>query len=130
MLNTCFDFSQEIIERRKKVTAKLNKPQVKTAFDPNTNQIVDIDSINASATSSAKKSPSRKKKSIRKSRWSSGILKPKPKPKPKEDAETATSDKEKEKDTSAVGNEMEQDNAEDSDFDGEVTLNETKEIKV
>ena len=84
----------------------------------------DLASLNAEA-SSAKKSPTRKKKSTRRSRWSLGTIpKPKPKPKPKEDSPTS------EKDTSAIANDMEQDNADDSDFDGEVTLNETKELKV
>ena len=90
---------QEIIERRKKLTKKLSKPEENLAFDPNTNKIVpiktDLASLNSASTStSAKKSPIRKKR-VRKSRWSSGfIAKPKAKPKPKE----KDSDEEKEED--------------------------------
>ena len=36
----------------------------------------------------------------------------------------------KDKDTSVNANDLEQDNAEDSDFDGEVSLNETMGLKV
>ena len=76
------------------------------------------------ASTSTKKSPNRKR--VRRSAWSSGIIrKPKAKPKPKEDEE----DKE-EKEDAKEGNEMEQDNAEDSDFDGEVSLNDTNNLKV
>ena len=57
------------------------------------------------ASTSTKKSPNRKR--VRRSAWSSGIIrKPKAKPKPKEDEE----DKE-EKEDAKEGNEMEQDNA-------------------
>merc|ERR1712110_749956 len=114
------DNCKEIIDRRKKLTETLHKPEERTAFDPNTNQIVqiktDLASLNSPSTS-AKKSPIRKK--VRKSRWSTGIIpKPKkPKPKPEDD----TPDK---------GNEMEEDNAEDSDFDGEVSLNDTNNLKM
>ena len=76
------------------------------------------------ASTSTKKSPNRKR--VRRSAWSSGIIrKPKAKPKPKEDEE----DKE-DKEDAKEGNEMEQDNAEDSDFDGEVSLNDTNNLKV
>ena len=131
---------QEIIERRKKLTKKLSKPEENLAFDPNTNKIVpiktDLASLNSASTStSAKKSPIRKKR-VRKSRWSSGfIAKPKAKPKPKEKDEDEEKDEEekegdKDKDTSVNANDLEQDNAEDSDFDGEVSLNETMGLKV
>lgn len=138
------DNCKEIIERRKKLTKKLSKPEENLAFDPNTNKIVpiktDLASLNsASASTSAKKSPIRKKR-VRKSRWSSGfIAKPKAKPKPKEkdedeekDEEDKGEDKEgdKDKDTSVNANDLEQDNAEDSDFDGEVSLNETMGLKM
>ena len=88
---------QEIIERRKKLTKKLSKPEENLAFDPNTNKIVpiktDLASLNSASTStSAKKSPIRKKR-VRKSRWSSGfIAKPKAKPKPKEKDEDEDKD--------------------------------------
>ena len=108
------------------------------AFDPNTNKIVpiktDLASLNSQASTSAKKSPIRKKR-VRKSRWSSGfIAKPKTKPKPKDKDEDEDKDEDKEgdkdKDTSVNANDLEQDNAEDSDFDGEVSLNETMGLKV
>merc|ERR1712129_590356 len=132
------DNCKEIIERRKKLTKKLSKPEERTAFDPNTNQIIpiktDLASLNSASTStSAKKSPIRKKR-VRKSRWSSGfIAKPKAKPKDKdEDGEDKDEDKgeDKDKDTSVNANDLEQDNAEDSDFDGEVSLNETMGLKM
>ena len=91
---------QEIIERRKKLTKKLSKPEENLAFDPNTNKIVpiktDLASLNsASASTSAKKSPIRKKR-VRKSRWSSGfIAKPKAKPKPKDKDEDEEKDEDK-----------------------------------
>ena len=94
---------QEIIERRKKLTKKLSKPEENLAFDPNTNKIVpiktDLASLNsASASTSAKKSPIRKKR-VRKSRWSSGfIAKPKAKPKPKEKDEDEEKDEDKDED--------------------------------
>jgi len=125
---------------KKELTKKLSKPEERTAFDPNTNQIIpiktDLASLNSASTStSAKKSPIRKKR-VRKSRWSSGfIAKPKAKPKPKdkdEDGEDKDEDKieDKDKDTSVNANDLEQDNAEDSDFDGEVSLNETMGLKM
>ena len=122
-------FFQEIIDRRKKLTETLKKPDEQTAYDPNTNQIVQIKTTLAAlnsptASTSTKKSPNRKR--VRRSAWSSGIIrKPKAKPKPKEDEE----DKE-DKEDAKEGNEMEQDNAEDSDFDGEVSLNDTNNLKV
>ena len=69
------------------------------AFDPNTNKIVpiktDLASLNSQASTSAKKSPIRKKR-VRKSRWSSGfIAKPKAKPKPKDKDEDEDKDEDK-----------------------------------
>merc|ERR1719447_2696327 len=123
------DNCKEIIDRRKKLTETLKKPEEQTAYDPNTNQIVqiktDLAALNSpTASTSTKKSPNRKR--VRRSAWSSGIIrKPKAKPKPKEDEE----DKE-DKEDAKEGNEMEQDNAEDSDFDGEVSLNDTNNLKM
>ena len=81
----------------------------RTAYDPNTNQIVpiktDLASLNAAPSSSAKKSPIRKKR-VRKSRWSSGfIAKPKAKPKPKDKSEDEE-DKEEDKDEEKEGDKV------------------------
>ena len=117
------DNCKGIIERRKKLTAKLNNPEEVSAFDPKTNSIIKLNEAEAGTSGSPKRTPSRKKR-VRKSRWSSGMLTKKPKPKHKE---TPVDEAKNEEEADL---EMEQDNAEDSDTDGEITLNETKELKV
>ena len=105
------DNCKEIVERRKKLTEKLKKPQESVSFDPKTNQIVKSSVAQRRSGESAK--PKRKK--TRKSRWSSGFV-PKPKkPKPKD-----TSDKE---------DENSEQNASDTD-EHDTTLNDSKGLRV
>ncbi len=127
------DNCKEIVSRRKKLTEKLSKPQEVTAFDPKTNEIVQVPLDQSTAEhDEAKKSSAKKKKPKKKSRWSSGFLTKRPKAKPKDSppsSEQAQANNGENLDTSAV-TDMEQDHAEDSGSDEEVTLNESKELKV
>ena len=134
------DNCKEIISRRKKLTEKLKEPNTLQGFDPKTKAVVPlnsslqikdkpvgIDAANAAATTS-KPAPKKKK---RKSRWSSGLpdkKRPKQKPKPKDDEENPDTSMEQSKDDSKMDQEI--DTHEESDTDEEVTLNESKEMKV
>lgn len=126
------DNCKEIIERRKKLTEKLTKPQECTAFDPKTNQIVSttVDGATNSVEDKSMTTPTqmKKKKPKKKSRWSSGFLN-KPR-KPKSAPSTPTAAQKDEPSEEAHDNDisMEADNAEDSESEDE--LNESKEFKV
>ena len=136
------DNCKEIISRRKKLTEKLKEPNTLQGFDPKTKAVVPlnsslqikdkpvgIDAANAVATTS-KPAPKKKK---RKSRWSSGLpdkRRPKPKPKPKDDEENPDTSMEQSKDDSKMDQDIDTLEHEESDTDEEVTLNESKEMKV
>ena len=151
------DNCKEIISRRKKLTEKLNKPTKLQGFDPKTKAVVPLASTSSSAAVvpanklsegvdqtkavTAKQTPKKKK---RKSRWSSGLPdKKRSKRVPKRDdhenvdqnqldndvpASVETS-MEKSKDDSKLDQDHTFEN-EESDSDEEVTLNESKEMKV
>lgn len=136
------DNCKEIVQRRKKLTEKLSQPAQMTAFDPHTNEIVQVPagtSLNGNANEADKKATptiKKRKKPMRKSRWSSGMLTKKPKPKPTKDSPTQSTSQQNPEETesnlnaSNVSEAMEQDHAEDSDSDEEVTLNESKDFQV
>ena len=91
------DNCKEIVIRRKKLTEKLSQPEVQTAFDPKTNEIIQVpeggvattstNNANAAEETCVKKPAAVKKKRKFKSRWSSGLLSKKPKSKSKEKGE-------------------------------------------
>ena len=123
------DNCKEIICRRKKLTEKLNKPETAQGFDPKTNQIVPLSGETTEGENRTPKASVPKKKK-RKSRWSSGLPdKRRPKKKPSANAENDTS-MEQSKDESKLGDVDGTFENEESDSDEEVTLNESKELKV
>ena len=139
------DNCKEIISRRKKLTEKLNKPTTLQGFDPKTKSVVPLASTanavpgskpsDSSADPITSKQPPKKKK--RKSRWSSGLPdKKRSKRVPKRDENVEVDENpsvetsmEKSKDDSKLDQDDTFEN-EESDSDEEVTLNESKEMKV
>ena len=135
------DNCKEIISRRKKLTEKLNKPTTLQGFDPKTKSVVPLASTagskpsDSSADPTTSKQPPKKKK--RKSRWSSGLPdKKRSKRVPKRDENVEVDENpsvetsmEKSKDDSKLDQDDTFEN-EESDSDEEVTLNESKEMKV
>jgi len=139
------DNCKEIISRRKKLTEKLNKPTTLQGFDPKTKSVVPLASTanavpgskpsDSSADPTTSKQPPKKKK--RKSRWSSGLPdKKRSKRVPKRDENVEVDENpsvetsmEKSKDDSKLDQDDTFEN-EESDSDEEVTLNESKEMKI